>query len=107
MNEALTAICILASAIVLIRILARRARRRALMTKYGDAAIVERIMRRTVWEGMTVEQLTDSLGRPVAVDEKLTRRSTTRVYKYQRTGRGRYATRITVRDERVIGWDIK
>ena len=40
-------------------------RRAELLTKYGSAEIVRRIMDRMFWEGQTLEQLIDSIGRPI------------------------------------------
>ena len=92
---------------VALKVMAYFFRRQRLMSKYGDREVVRRIMKKTIWEGMTTDQLHDCLGKPLDVDERLTKRAHTRVLKYRRTGRGRYGTRVTVREGRVIGWDVK
>ncbi|HJR55624.1 MAG TPA: hypothetical protein VJ798_03515 [Rhizomicrobium sp.] len=84
--------------------LARAQRRKALMEKYGDADLVERLMRREVWEGQTAEQLLDSRGTPASVDNKVLKTKTTDTWKYNRMGRGQYAIRIIVENGVVVGW---
>jgi hypothetical protein len=84
-----------------------RARREALFLKYGDEQIVERIMNRSYWQGQSAEQLHDSLGDPVHIDEKVLKEHSRQTWKYQRTGANRFALRITVENDRVIGWDDK
>jgi len=100
-------LCCLLAAYVFFRLLMHTYRKQRLMKKYGDSEVVRRIMEKTIWEGMTSEQLADCLGRPLDIDERLTRKSMTKTLKYRRIGRGRYGTRVTVRDGRVIGWDVK
>ena len=78
-----------------------------LRTKYGDEKIVQRILQRSFWTGQTEEQLRDSLGAPVAVDNQLLKTMTREVWKYQRSGVNRYRLRITVENGRVAGWDQK
>ncbi|WP_431103063.1 DUF2845 domain-containing protein [Roseateles noduli] len=80
-------------------------RREALMAKYGDAALVQRIMNRQFWQGQTTDQLLDSLGRPVEVDEKVLKTKTKLVWKYKQTGKNRFALRITLENGQVVGWD--
>jgi hypothetical protein len=81
----------------------RKKRRDALMAKYGDAAIVEKIMNRMVWQGMSEEQLIDSWGRPVARDQKVYKSKVTVVFKYQQTSKKRFARRVTVENGIVVG----
>jgi hypothetical protein len=92
---------------ILARIINTRARRAELLKKYGDKEVVDRIMRRSFWQGQTAEQLMDSLGPPVDTDEKLLRKSLRRTWKYHQTGQNRYALRITLENDVVIGWDKK
>jgi hypothetical protein len=82
-------------------------RRARLFAKYGDMQIVEGIMRRTFWQGQTPEQLVDSIGRPVDVDRKVMKNKTKEVWKYQQTGKGRFALRITFENDVVVGWEKK
>jgi DUF971 family protein len=90
-----------------LRVLATSRRRKWLLAKYADAMIVEAIMRRKIWQGQSSEQLVDSRGRPVDVDEKVMKTRKREVWKYQQTGRGRFALRITLDDDVVVGWDDK
>jgi hypothetical protein len=78
-----------------------------LLDKYGDEAVVDRIMRRIPWQGETAQQLIDSLGNPLNVDRKLMATRKREVWKYQQTGRGRYALRLTLDNDVVIEIDQK
>jgi len=78
-----------------------------LRDKYQDEGIVQNIYVGYFWQGQTAEQLKDSLGPPAAVDNKLLKTKTREVWKYQPTGRNRYALRVTVEDGYVTGWDKK
>ena len=89
------------------RALAKSRRRKWLLAKYGDATLVEAIMRRQIWQGQSSEQLADSRGRPVDIDEKVMKTRKREVWKYRQTGRGRFALRITLDDDVVVGWDDK
>jgi hypothetical protein len=82
----------------------KAAKRKELLAKYGDPSVVDMIMRRVVWEGMTQEQLIDSRGRPAARDEKVYKTKVVHVYKYNQDGRRRYQTRVTVENGYVVGW---
>ncbi|KGA22312.1 hypothetical protein AO825_20035 [Pectobacterium brasiliense] len=82
-------------------------RRAKLMNKYGDAALVDRLMKRMFWQGQSKEQLLDSLGKPLDIDQKVFKTKVKEVWKYNQTGKGRYALRITIENGEVIGWDKK
>jgi hypothetical protein len=60
--EIVAAIFLVVVAIGLIRSYFRKKRRERLMAKYGDANVVDRIMNQKIWQGMSDEQLIDSLG---------------------------------------------
>ena len=77
------------------------------MEKYGDAELVDRLMRKMFWQGQSEGQLIDSLGRPLDIDQKVLKTKTKEVWKYNRTGKGRYALRITLENGEVVGWDQK
>lgn len=85
----------------------RAARRAELMKKYNDAALVDRLMRRMFWEGQTQEQLIDSIGRPVQIDQKVLKSKTREIWKYNQTSKRRFGLRVTVEDGIVVGWDQK
>ena len=82
-------------------------RREALMLKYGDEEIVEGIMRRAFWQGQTQEQLVDSLGNPVDIDNKVYKTKTKKTFKYNQTGKNRYGLKILLEDGLVVGWEKK
>jgi hypothetical protein len=82
-------------------------RREKLFLKYGDKEIVEKIINRMFWQRQTPEQLVDSLGRPIDVDTKILKTKSKEIWKYEQTGKGRFALRITVEDGYVVGWDKK
>lgn len=77
-----------------------------LMTRHRcDEATATRIARREVWEGMTEAMLRDSLGDPMATDQKWVRGRRREVWKYNPVGLNWYAKRIVVEDGVVTGWD--
>jgi hypothetical protein len=78
-----------------------------LRNKYRDEAIVQRILSHRFWQGQTSEQLIDSLGEPTSVDTKVLKAKTRNVWKYNPRGTNRYALRITLEGNIVIGWDQK
>lgn len=86
---------------------AKKARREALMQKYNDESIVNNIMGGMIWQQQTAEQLTDALGKPHAIDSKILKTKKKEVWKYHHQGANRYALRIILEDDVVIGWDKK
>jgi hypothetical protein len=87
---------------------ARRGRRLSyLRTKYSDEQIVQRIMRRSYWDGQSAEQLLDSLGQPSGVDRQVMKTKQREVWKYSPVGKNRYKLRITLDQGQVVGWDAK
>jgi|SRR5208283_203981 len=84
-----------------------KARLAYLRDKYKDEAIVHRIIRHLFWEGQTSEQLVDSLGNPASVDHKMLKTRKREIWKYDRQGVNRYALRITLDEDTVVGWDQK
>lgn len=85
----------------------KKIRRERLMKKYGNSELVDRLMNRMFWQGQSEEQLLDSLGKPVDIDQKVLKTKTKEVWKYNQTGKGRYALRVTLENGEVIGWDQK
>ncbi|HEY1772570.1 MAG TPA: DUF2845 domain-containing protein [Gammaproteobacteria bacterium] len=78
-----------------------------LRNKYHDEEIVQRILRKEIWQGETPEQLKDSLGSPAEVDDNVLKTKKKEVWKYGQTGVNRFKLRVTVENDVVIGWDIK
>ncbi len=85
----------------------QQARRAQLMEKYGDEKIVDMIMKKQFWQGQTTEQLLDSLGRPLDVDQKVLKTKIKEIWKYHETGKNRYALKIILENNEVVGWDQK
>ena len=86
---------------------AKEKRRAALMLKYRDAALVESIMGKMLWQGQTEEMLLDSMGQPEDVDRKVLKTKSKEVWKYGRVGQNRFRTRVTLENRQVVGWDLK
>ncbi|MFQ2643806.1 MULTISPECIES: hypothetical protein [Aeromonas] len=84
-----------------------KARREYLTKKYGDIYLVERLMKRMFWQGQSKEQLLDSIGKPIDIDQKVLKTKVKETWKYNKTGKGRYALRITIENGEVVGWDQK
>lgn len=78
-----------------------------LREKYHDEQLVQRIYQGYFWEGQSAEQLRDSLGPPVAIDNKLLKTKVKEVWKYDPRGKNRFGLRVTVEDGYVAGWDQK
>ncbi|MEN3930505.1 hypothetical protein WJT86_05425 [Microvirga sp. W0021] len=77
------------------------------MEKYGSTEIVDLIMARQIWQGMSYDMLIDSIGKPEDFDHKVYKTKETFVLKYHSTGKNRYKTRVKIEDDKVVGWDLK
>lgn len=95
----------LALLLFLLRIWLVKRRFEYLQEKYQDAAVVEKIVTGTIWQGQSPEQLIDSLGKPHDTDEKVLKTKRKEIWKYQHEGRNRYKLRITLENDEVVGWD--
>ena len=93
--------------LLLMNMAKKRARLKYLRGRYLDEGIVQKIIAKRFWIGQTAEQLTDSLGPPVATDHKSLKTKNRDTWKYQRNGVNRYGLRITVEDGLVTAWDSK
>lgn len=93
--------------LVFIALSAMLARRMRLTLKYKDEQLVEDLLDETFWQGQTAEQLRDSLGEPLDIDQKVLKTKTKEIWKYQETGKNRYALKITLENGVVVGWDQK
>ncbi|MFC1685195.1 DUF2845 domain-containing protein [Pseudomonadota bacterium] len=85
----------------------KQKRRSYLMGKYQNASLVEDLMGQSFWQGQTAEQLLDSLGQPHNIDQKILKTKKKEVWKYNHQGGNRYALRITLDNDSVVGWDQK
>lgn len=95
------------TAYLLIRVVRRQLRLSYLRGKYGDEGIVRKLMDGWVWQGQTVEQLIDSLGKPGETDRTVLKTKVKEVWKYGHRGRNRYGVRVTLEDGVVVGWENK
>jgi hypothetical protein len=86
---------------------AAEARRAALLAKYKDEKIVERLLAKEIWVGQTSQQLLDSVGQPHDVDQKVLKTKKKEIWKYGHKGGNRYMWRVTLENDQVIGWDEK
>ncbi len=84
-----------------------KAWRDALMLKYNDQQVVDSLIAKRLWIGQTSEQLQDSFGAPDDVDERVLKTKRKEVWKYGHKGANRYEYRITLENDRVVGWDEK
>ena len=110
MEWVVVALLLVMAAAVLVfvaRSLARRSRYARLLTKYGDAELAEALMTQTIWQGMTAEQLRDSWGEPVAVEQKVLKTKVKEVFKYKPVGKNRYRDKVMLEDGVIVGWDQK
>ena len=83
-------------------LLAKRAR---LMMKSKDEELIERLLEEKFWVGQTKEQLINSLGEPLDVNQKVLKTKVKEVWKYEQTGKNRYGLKITLDDGVVVGWN--
>jgi len=85
----------------------RQKRLSFLRAKYHDEELVQKIDQGYFWESQTQEQLLDSLGQPIDIDQKLLKTKTKEVWKYYHRGANRYGLRITLENGIVVEWDKK
>ncbi len=75
--------------------------------KYKNEDLVQKIFKRCIWQGQTAEQLIDTLGQPVEVDNKVLKTKKKETWKYGHQGANRFNLRITLENCVVVGWDKK
>jgi uncharacterized protein len=90
-------------AVFVVNSIARRERRQRLVAKYGEQ-VAEMIIAHQIWQGMTEEQLVESLGAPVDRDYEVKKTRTKETWKYGQTGRNRFSNRVYLENGVVIGW---
>lgn len=96
-------VCVVVLIFVAVRY-GKNKRREHLMAKYSDANLVDIIMQKKIFEGMSTEQLIDSWGHPVAKDHKVLKTKISETFKYNQTGRNRFASRVMLENGIVVGW---
>ncbi|WP_299144010.1 DUF2845 domain-containing protein [uncultured Vibrio sp.] len=82
-------------------------KRERLMNKYGDPDLVDKLMAKLIWQGQTEEQLIDSIGKPLDVDQKVLKTKVKETWKYDESGKNRYNLKVVFENGLVIGWDKK
>ena len=86
----------------------RRVKRKALDLKYKDNVLVDKLMNNTIWKGQTIEQLFDSLGKPLYVKHIQLKTKDKVELSYNQCGKGRFKTTIVIETrqgvEQVVGW---
>ena len=97
----------LAALSLIIFFIAKKIRYSRLYRKYNDEELVKKIMKRTLWQGQTAEQVIDALGKPKDIDQKVLKTKTKEVWKYFPSGSRRYGLKITLDNGEVVGWDEK
>jgi uncharacterized protein YecT (DUF1311 family) len=80
-------------------------RRRNLVAKYGEET-ADKILAHKVWQGMTNEQLLESWGKPVGIGNEVRHRKTKQTWKYNQTGKNRFAGRVYLENDVVVGWKV-
>lgn len=83
------------------------ARKESIYQKYGHTENAERIINKIIWLGETSEQLSDSFGKPLDIDEQVFKTKKKEVWKYYQKSTNRYGLKITIENGVVIGWDEK
>ncbi|WED28118.1 DUF2845 domain-containing protein [Vibrio sp. DW001] len=92
---------------IFFNVISTRQRRKRLMAKYRNEHIVNRLMKKTFWQGQTKDELIDSLGKPQDISQKVLKTKTKEIWKYNKSGKNRYGLKITIENGLVIGWDQK
>ena len=88
--------------------LAKRSRYSRLLQKYGgDEKLVDALITRTIWQGITAEQLRYSWGEPASIEEKVMNTKIKLVFKYRPVAANRYRDKVTLEDGVIVGWDQK
>lgn len=85
----------------------REERFRTLVERFGSEEIAGDIMDQKFWIGQSSEMLMESLGAPAAIDKQIMKTKRKEVWKYRQVRRNQFALRITLANDRVVGWDKK
>ena len=76
-----------------------------LESKYGDHEIIKKILNKEIWRGQTKQQLIDSYGDPVSIDEKVEKDKIIEMYKYHQKSKERFGLKVKIEDNIVTGWE--
>lgn len=91
--------------LILHSFLSNKARKERIYQKYGHTEIAERIINKMFWVGQTSEQLQDSLGKPIDIDENVLKTKKKETWKYCQKSANRFGLKIRVENGIVVGWD--
>lgn len=80
-------------------------RKQDLIARFG-VIVAEGILAGKVWQGMSNEQLLESWGNPADIDREVRRTKTKETWKYNQTGKNRFANRVFLENDIVIGWKV-
>jgi hypothetical protein len=83
----------------------RKRRREGLIARYGEV-VAARIFAHEVWQGMTEDQVVESWGAPVDVDDEIRKSTRKQTWKYTQTGKNRFARKVFLENGVVIGWKV-
>ena len=81
------------------QVMAEEAARQALIRQKYPPDVAERIIKREIWQGMSAEQLQNTLGKADEVRQTVMKRKTKEVWQYEM-----YSIRITLEEGVVVGW---
>ena len=88
-------------------------KRGRLMDKYNDKHLVDKLMKKMIWQGQTEEQLIDSIGRPAHIEQEDLKNKARESWKYEpaRSGRITWCSTsspnftVTIENGKVLGWN--
>lgn len=104
---AISVIVVIAMIAAIVKGAKENERKKKIYAKYGNSELANRLVEKVIWTGMTIQQLRDSWGDPLVIDEKVLKTKKKEVWKYVRKGENRYGLRVTIENNVVIGWDEK
>jgi hypothetical protein len=103
MEWVIAAFVVVCATVWYIRKRVRAARRADLATRYGEQ-LADLIMAQKICQGMTAEHVRESWGLPVDIDQNVLKTKIKETWKYQQTGKGRFANRVFLEGGVVVGW---
>ena len=100
-------ICVGAALYIYIQNKNKVERKASLLKKYGDEDLVIKLIEGHIWQDQTAEQVIDSIGKPIDIDQKVLKTKKKEIWKYGHQGGNRYTLRVTLDNDLVVGWDQK
>lgn len=83
---------------------ARASRAEHLARKYANSPFINDILRGTIRQGMTEEQVVDSWGPPAAKDRRVLKTKVVDTLKYAQTGSRSFRQQVKIENGFVVGW---